>query len=270
MHSDPEKLKTYLDELVDQYERAAFISDDPISFPHAFDDPADQEVIGLFAAILAWGKRSILLNKLEDLLERMSYQPARFVTDFHVDRDTDKLSDFKHRTFQPHDAISLTLALQAVIKTFGSVEQLFHTFVSENDVTIESGIQGLSDTLSEIVPDTPVRLRKHLARPSTGSACKRLAMYTRWMVRSGPVDIGIWKSVLPNQLVLPLDVHTGRQARHLGLLSRKQDDWKAVLELTARCRAFSPNDPARYDLALFGLGAYEGREILQTESPMVR
>ena len=129
--------------------------------------------------------------------------------------------------------------------------------------TIELAIQQFSDTLLTLVPETPLRT-KHLARPSTGSACKRLAMYARWMTRPGPVDLGLWTNIGLHQLVLPLDVHTGRQARRLGLLTRTQDDWRAVQEVMVKLRTFSSEDPARYDFALFGLGAYEGKEIGST------
>ncbi|NNF57586.1 MAG: TIGR02757 family protein [Rhodothermaceae bacterium] len=256
----PPSLQATLDNLVARYERPAFIADDPIAFPHAFDDPRDQEVIGLFAALLAWGRRSIINSKLAELVERMDYRPYRFVRDFRPARDEARLAGFKHRTFQPADAFALTCALQATLYAYDSLEALFATHLPAGAPDIGPAIQGFSDTLLTITPEAPMRT-KHFARPSTGSACKRLAMYARWMVRSGPVDLGLWNSVSPAQLVLPLDVHTGRQARRLGLLTRRQDDWKAVHELTALCRAFCPDDPARYDFALFGVGAYGGERL---------
>ena len=195
----------------------------------------------------------------------MDYRPYRFVRDFHPSRDVARLAGFKHRTFQPADAFALTRALQAALHAYDSLEALFATHLPPDASDIGPAIQGFSDTLLTIMPETPLRA-KHLARPSTGSACKRLAMYARWMVRPGPVDLGLWNSVSPAQLVLPLDVHTGRQARRLGLLTRRQDDWKAVQELTARCRTFCPADPARYDFALFGVGVYEDRVIPADES----
>lgn len=255
------ELRAYLDKLVTRYEHPAFIADDPVAFPHAFDDPCDQEVIGLFAALLAWGRRPTILNKLAELTARMDFKPCAFVRGFDVERDAQRLASFKHRTFQPADAVALVKALQAVLHDYRTLEKLFAVSLPKNATDIRPAIQGFSDTLLSIVPGTPPRIQKHLSRPSTGSACKRLALYARWMVRPGPVDLGLWTSVSPAQLVLPLDIHTGRQARALGLLQRKQDDWKAVDELTENCRALCPDDPARYDFALFGLGAYEGREI---------
>ena len=244
--------------LVARYERPAFIEDDPISAVHAFEDPDDQEIIGLYAAILAWGRRSVILSKLAELVDRMDGRPARFVRTFTLARARD-LEGFKHRTFSSSDAIALTRSVRAVLEAHGTLGALFASGLRRGE-DIGPAIQTFSDTLLTIVPDAAMR-SKHLARPSTGSACKRLAMYARWMTRPGPVDLGLWTAVDPSQLVIPLDVHTGTQARRLGLLTRRYDDWRAVQELTDVCRALSPDDPARYDFALFGLGAYDGGEI---------
>lgn len=252
-----EELKAYLDSLVVRFEQPTFIADDPISIPHGFDDPRDQEVIGLYAALLAWGQRKTILNKMADLCERMQYRPYRFVRDFHPARDAEKLAGFKHRTFQPVDARWFTRNLGAALRQHDTVENLFATKLAEDEETIETAIQGFSEGLMAMSPETPRRLQKHLARPATGSACKRLNMYLRWMVRSGPVDLGIWTKIRPDQLVLPLDVHAGRQARALGMVARNQNDWRAALELTAHCCLLCPDDPARYDFAFFGVGAYD-------------
>ena len=260
----PHRLQAYLDALVARYERPAFIADDPIALPHAFDAPEDREVIGLFAALLAWGRRATIMNKLAELAERMDYRPYRFVRDFRPARDAARLDGFRHRTFQPADAVGLTLALQAALDAYGSLGRLFAAHLPPGAPHVGPAIQGFSETLLAIGPAAP--RAKHLARPSTGSACKRLAMYARWMVRPGPVDLGLWTDVSPALLVLPLDVHTSRQARRLGLLGRRQDDWRAVLELTGRLRAFAPDDPARYDFALFGLGAHGGEPLGERES----
>ena len=256
MPPDLARLKPELDRLAALYEDARFIEDDPVSVPHAFDDPADREVIGLFAAILAWGRRATILSKMGELAERLRLRPARFVLDFDPVRDGPRLDGFKHRTFTDGDARALVLALQAALREYGSLERIAAVHLTEEATHIGPAIQGLSDTLMTAVPGTPRRLQKHLARPDAGSAAKRLAMYVRWMVRPGPVDFGQWTAVRPDQLVLPLDVHTGRQARKLGLLHRRQDDWRAVRELTDACSLLDPADPCRYDYALFGLGAY--------------
>ena len=251
-------LRQYLDTLVDRYETTAFIDDDPISIPHAFDDPRDQEVIGLYAALLAWGRRDVMLRKLQELCERMDYAPFDFVRSFDKNRDADALDGFVHRTFQPTDAVWLTHNLSAALDRYDSVEGLVAAHLpGDADEPVEAGLQGLSTTLLTIHDDTPERLRKHLARPAAGSACKRLNMYLRWMVRDGPVDLGLWSCLNPSDLLLPLDVHAGRQVRALGLLERKSTDWKAVRRVTAVCRHLCPEDPARYDFAFYGVGAQD-------------
>lgn len=257
---DSAAFKPWLDALVDRYERPAFIDDDPIGVPRAFETPDDQETIGLFAALLAWGRRSVILSKLAELVDRMDGQPARFIDTFEVGRHGRQLEGFKHRTFQPHDAVALVCAVQAARRQYGSLGALFAQDLQPDTPDIELAIQTFSDTLLTLVPEAPLRT-KHLARPSTGSACKRLAMYARWMTRPGPVDLGLWTDVGPHQLVLPLDVHTGRQARRLGLLRRPQDDWRAVQEVMETLRTLCHEDPARYDFALFGLGVYDGADI---------
>ena len=257
----PAALRQRLDALAALYERPAFVGEDPVSIPHAFESPADREVAGLFAAVLAWGRRSVLLAKLAELVERMRYAPAAFVDGFSETRDAERLEGFKHRTFTPGDAVWLVRAVQAARAQHGSLERTLLAHLPPASPHVGPGIQGLSSTLLTIVPGTPERLRKHLARPGTGSACKRLAMYLRWMVRPGPVDFGLWRGVGAERLIVPLDVHTGRQARALGLLSRGTDDWRAALELTAACRTMDPADPCRYDYALFGLGAYGGEPM---------
>ncbi len=253
---DVRRTSAYLDRMVRHFERPAFIASDPISLPHGFEDPRDQEVIGLYAALLAWGRRETVLRKMLELCERMRFQPYRFVRDFDRERDGDRLRGFKHRTFQTIDAVWLTNNLGTLLRRHETVEALFARHLPSGHPDVGPALQGFSDSIMRAHPETPSRMQKHLARPETGSACKRLNMYLRWMVRPGPVDLGIWSDVAPHQLMLPLDVHSGRQARKLGLLDRSYDDWRACEELTETCRRLCPEDPARYDFAFFGLGIY--------------
>jgi uncharacterized protein (TIGR02757 family) len=248
-------MKAYLDNVVARYEKHEFIESDPICIPHGFEAPQDQEVIGFFAAILAWGRRDVLIRKLENLCERMDYHPFRFVFDFDVARHAAVLEGFGHRTFKTEDALNLVIRLQAILKSTGSIESVCAAALNEESAHIGPAIEALSTTLLSQPAEAPIRLRKHLARPSSGSACKRLCMYFRWMVRPGPVDLGIWDSIRPDQLILPLDVHSGRQGRAIGLLNRKSNDWIAALELTEACRKLDATDPCKYDYALFGTGA---------------
>ncbi len=250
---ETKSLNAYLDPLVKRYERIEFIEDDPISIPHAFDDPSDRELIGLFAAILAWGRRDIMLRKLAELCDRFGFRPYQFVRDFDTSRDGPKLSGFKHRTFNEQDLVGLVLALKDLLRS-ESLESLFARGLSSDD-PVRSGIESFSNTILDAVPGRPTRMRKHVARPSTGSACKRINMYLRWMVRPGPVDFGQWTCIEPRDLILPLDVHSGTQARAAGMLTRKSNDWRAAQELTEACRKLDPDDPCKYDFAFFGTGS---------------
>ena len=247
-------LKNYLESSVRRFENDAFIANDPIAIPHAYENRRDQEIIALYAALLAWGRRKTILKKMEELCKIMSYRPYQFVHNFQLDTDAEKLNSFVHRTFQSSDAIWLTNNISLILRKYGSLENAFNSFLTSDSDLLENAIEGFSNILFTIDPRTPLRLRKHLARPSSGSACKRFCMYLRWMIRTGSVDLGIWSCVSKSQLILPLDVHSSKQARALGMLNRNKNDWKAALELTKNCQFLSPEDPCRYDYAFFGLG----------------
>ena len=253
------ELKVRLDALAEKYQDPAYIKDDPIAIPWGFDLHLDREISGLLAALLAWGRRSTILDKLADLCQRMSFKPSHFVTSFDPEYAATQLAGFKHRTFNDQDAFWLLNNLSLLVKRHGSIESCF-AFHSGSGRQLERAIEGFSEELLTIDINSPSRLRKHVARPSTGSACKRLCMFARWMIRPGPFDFGLWRSFSPTALVLPLDVHSGTQARRIGLLNRKANDWRAALELTENCRSFDASDPCKYDFALFGAGVYGGLE----------
>ncbi len=252
----PDNLKSHLDALVERYEQPTFIATDPISIPHGFSDPADQEIIGFYSALIAWGQRKTILSNLENLCERMDFRPYHFVSRYAEDDGRGRLDGFVHRTFQPADAHWMTRLLSLTLRQFGSLNAAFGSFIRDSDQDVGPAIDGFSRLLPTLDENTPARLRKHLARPSAGSACKRFAMYLRWMVRHGPVDLGIWSGISPSQLVLPLDVHSRRAAERFGILKRKSNDWAAVQEMTTYCRLLCPEDPARYDYAFYGPGAF--------------
>ena len=264
---DPDSIsrfRSYLNPIVSKYESASFIQDDPISIPHAFDDPIDQEVIGLFSSMLAWGRRDVMLRKLEELCDRMSYRPAAFVHSYKSGRDRGRLEGFVHRTFNEGDLDGILVSLKKLLNG-GTVEQAFLSGMESSD-PVRSGIQSFSDRMLGGVPGQPARIRQHIPRPSRGSACKRMNLYLRWMVWLGPVYMGIWYIFVPSDLKLPLDVHSGTQARAIGLLERKSNDWKAVEDLTLNCMALDPADPCKYDFALFGAGSAGETLNLDTES----
>ena len=253
------ELKEFLEEKVLQFETPDFIPLDPISIPHMFSDKKDIEIAGFLAATIAWGKRSMILKNAHSLIERMDSSPYDFVMNFE-DSDAKAFEGFVHRTFQPEDVFCFMKALQRLIRQHGSIESIIASH------WISSGRpNNLKDSLSHFhseffdQPHAP-RSRKHVANPAKGSAAKRLNMYLRWMVRSSEkgVDLGIWKEIPTSILSIPLDVHTSNVGRQLGLLKRKQNDWKAVAEYDIKLREMDAKDPVKYDFALFSLGAVEG------------
>lgn len=253
--------KLLLDDLADRYNRPEFIAADPISLPHAFDDPRDREIIGFWTATLAWGQRKTILNKSLELVELMGGEPYRFVTEHHPD-DRARFRDWKHRTFNFEDTQYFLRWLQHYYREQESLETAFSRHLRPEDEDIEAALRGFHEDFFAL-PDAPQRTRKHVATPARKSRCKRLCMFLRWMVRQDDkgVDFGDWTKIAPAQLCLPLDVHVERVARDFGLLTRKQCDWLAVRELTANLRRFDAADPARYDFALFGLGVMKGAEL---------
>ena len=250
-------LKGFLDDAAGRFNTASFIAGDPISVPHRFTRLQDREIMGFWAATLAWGQRRTIIRSAERLAELMDQAPHDFIL-HHVERDRERFLPFKHRTFQATDTLWFLEYLQQFYRRNNSLETAFARHLGASDATVENGLIGFHrDFFAH--PDAPDRTRKHVATPERGSTCKRLNMFLRWMVRrdTAGVDFGAWALIKPAQLLIPLDVHVERVARHLGLLHRPQTDWKAVLELTDNLRAFDPDDPVKYDFALFGLGVLE-------------
>ncbi len=238
------------------YNTPEFVATDPVSIPHGYTRKEDREVAGFLAATLAWGQRVTILRNCQKLLQPMDGAPYEFV--LHASTaELRPFHSFVHRTFNGQDAVCFLLALRHVYRHHGGLEQIFSPL--PNDVP-DSGshITRARNRFFEIAH--PARSEKHFANPARGSAAKRINMFLRWMVRHDEqgVDFGLWKNFPTHQLICPLDVHSGRVARKLGLLSRKQDDWTAAVELTQNLRRIDPIDPVRFDIALFGLGVFEG------------
>lgn len=251
-------LKYFLDEKVALYNRFDFIELDPISIPHQYKKKQDIEISGFFAATLAWGQRVTVINKCKELLLMMDNAPHDFLMN-HSLRDLKAFEKFKHRTFNATDVLYFVESLSQYYKKQNSLED---AFLASSDTTsgfpIEEGLMHFHETFFSL-PDYPKRTLKHVSTPARKSACKRLNMYLRWMVRHDErgVDFGIWKKLSPSQLICPCDVHVERVARKLKLIKRKQLDWETALELTANLRSLDPLDPVKYDFALFGLGIIE-------------
>jgi len=255
------ELKSLLDHAVLRYNTPAFIAADPISLPHAFTLLQDREIIGFWAATLAWGQRKTIINNALRLVELMDGAPYDFIKN-HTEEDRARFLDFKHRTFQATDTLWFLEFLQQHYRHHHSLETAFSRHLTPNDPTVERALAGFHQDFFAH-PDAPQRTRKHVATPERGSTCKRLNMFLRWMVRRDEqgVDFGHWTTLRPAQLLIPLDVHVERVARRLGLLERTQTDWRAVLELTDRLREFDADDPVKYDFALFGIGVLEKGEM---------
>lgn len=251
------QIKDFLDEKVIQYNQPGFITLDPISIPHRFSKKQDIEISGFFAAILAWGQRKTIINKCLELFSFMDNAPHDFLLQ-HQEEDLKSLLNFKHRTFNEVDTLYFIHFLSWYYRQFDSLEDAFLIGQTGMRDSMESILTRFHEYFFSL-PDAPSRTKKHIATPARKAACKRINMYLRWMVRDDAkgVDFGLWKKIHPSQLICPCDLHVDRVARKLGLITRKQTDWQTALELTDRLREFDPEDPVKYDFALFGLGVEE-------------
>ncbi|EAZ79203.1 TIGR02757 family protein [Algoriphagus machipongonensis] len=251
------QLKDFLDQKVLEYNQPGFISHDPISIPHRFSKKQDIEIAGFFAAILAWGQRKTIINKCIELFQMMDNAPHEFLL-HHSDNDLKPLVNFKHRTFNDIDTLYFVHFLSWFYKKHESLEEAFLLGWNSEINAMESMLISFHEYFFHL-PDAPHRTRKHIANPARKAACKRINMFLRWMVRKDNkgVDFGIWDRIQPSQLICPCDLHVDRVGRKLGLITRKQTDWLTALELTQKLREFDPNDPVKYDFALFGLGVEE-------------
>lgn len=248
-------LKDFLDSKVEQYNNPKFIESDPIQIPHQFNKNEDIEIAGFLTATIAWGNRKSIINNAKRLMELLDNSPHDFVVN-HQQIDLEKLLPFVHRTFNGDDCIQFIKSLQHIYKNYNGLESVFAE--SAEKYSMQTSISKFKNIFFEI--DHLKRTQKHVSDPLKNSAAKRINMFLRWMVRNdnAGVDFGIWKSMTPSQLSCPLDVHSGNVARKLGLLKRKQNDAKALNELDKSLRKLDPNDPVKYDFALFGLGVFEG------------
>jgi len=249
---DIAEIRELLERKSAEYNTPLFIETDPVSVPHLFRKQEDREIAGFFAATLAWGQRKTIINNALKLMLWMDYSPHDFILN-HSRNDLAYFQHFVHRTFNGSDCVFFITALRALYKEFGTMEAAFTPEQAENNQYIKYAISAFRKRFLQI--SHPVRSEKHLADPFANAAAKRLNMFLRWMVRKDDsgVDFGIWKSFSPARLMIPLDLHTGKTARQLGLLHRHQNDWKAVEELTTLLRSFDPLDPVKYDYALFGM-----------------
>jgi uncharacterized protein (TIGR02757 family) len=245
------ELKSFLDEKVEQYNTLDFIESDPVQIPHLFSQKEDIEIAGFLSATIAWGNRKMIIKNSHKM---MGNAPYDFVMS-HSENDLERLETFVHRTFNGQDFASFIRSLKNIYKNHDGLESVYAK--NQELKTMQNSISEFKKIFFEIPHQ--FRTQKHISDPQNNSAAKRINMYLRWMVRqdSKGVDLGIWKSISPASLSCPLDVHSGNVARKLGLLTRKQNDGKALAELDLQLREFDPIDPVKYDFALFGLGIFE-------------
>lgn len=248
------ELKEFLDSKYEQYNQKKFIESDPIQVPHNFTSKEDIEISSFLTATIAWGQRKTIIKNSFKMMDLLDNSPYDYIIN-STEKEIDKLN-IKHRTFNEIDFRYFIKKLKYIYKDYGNLENLFFENIEGN--TMHKSIHNFKSLFFK--NNYPLRTTKHISDPFKGSACKRVNMFLRWMVRkdSNGVDFGIWNKISPSHLSCPLDVHSGRVARKLGILNRTQNDHKAVIELDNKLRIFDSNDPVKYDFSLFGLGVFEG------------
>lgn len=248
------ELKSFLDEKVELYNRPNFIESDPIQIPHRYTLKEDKEIAGFLAATIAWGNRKIIIQNSIKMMDLLGNSPYDFILN-HNENDLENLEKFVHRTFNGQDFTYYIKSLKNIYLNHGGLENIF-TKHQESD-SLQCAITEFKKIFFEL--DHSIRTEKHVSDPSKNSSSKRINMWLRWNCRqdSKGVDLGIWKNISPAKLSCPLDVHSGNVARKLGLLTRTQNDGKALAELDSNLRLLDPKDPVKYDFALFGLGVFE-------------
>lgn len=245
-------LKNLLDKKAEQFNNVSFIENDPICIPHRFTKKQDIEIAGFFASILAWGNRKSIINSCNRLMNIMDNNPYDFIIN-HTDFDLKNMEKFVHRTFNSTDLLFFIEAFKIIYKKYNSLEPLFIS--TNNEKNVKTGLINFHNYCFEL-DFAPQRSKKHISTPARKSACKRLNMFLRWMVRkdNNGVDFGIWDKIKPSQLICPLDVHVIRNANNLKLINSDKGNWENAENLTNALKLFDKNDPVKYDFALFGMG----------------
>ena len=252
VNGQSKELKDLLEHKFNLYNTTNFIIEDPISIPHAYNQKEDIEIISFLISIISWGNRKSIIKSGNKLREILGSSPIDFIMRFK-EKDLKKIN-FVHRTFNKFDLIYFLKSLKNIYKNHDGLENVFSKNL--NDEFMYNNISNFRKIFFSLNHEK--RMEKHISNPKKNSACKRINMFLRWMVRNdGVVDFGIWKKIKPSMLSCPLDVHTANIGRKLNLISRKQNDLKTVLELDQKLRLFDKNDPVKYDYALFGMGVYE-------------
>lgn len=249
------ELKSFLDEKFEQYNTTKFIPTDPIQIPHLYTSKKDIEISAFLTSIISWGNRKVIINNAKKMMNLLDNSPHDFILN-HSEKDLNSINSFVHRTFNSNDLVYFIKSLKHIYHEYGGLESIFSDNCINNST--QNSIHVFKNKFFELPHQK--RCTKHIADPYKGSSAKRINMFLRWMVRrdNNGVDFGIWNNIPKSVLSCPLDIHSGNVARKLGILSRKQNDHKAVLELDINLRKLDKIDPVKYDFALFGLGIFEG------------
>jgi len=253
----PQLTKKYLAELVETYEIPDFIKDDPVQFPHNHTRQEDIEVSALISTCFAYGSRPKIIETLKYIHSHFNGSPAEFAKNFDIDRDAELFKGFIYRYNQERDLVQLIYVIGQTLKDYGTLEKAFLKGYNPKDKNIKQSLTNFVNLLRSYLPCTEERCKglfHLLPNPEGGSACKRLNLFLKWMVRKKPVDLNLWKSIPANKLIIPLDTHVARISRKWELTSRKTDDWKTAEEITENLKKFDASDPVKYDFAIFGLG----------------
>jgi uncharacterized protein (TIGR02757 family) len=252
-------LSGLLSRLYERYNRRPCVAQDPLRYVYEYDCPGDREVVGLVAALLAYGRLQQILDSVADALGRLGPEPQRFLLQASEQKLRHASGGFAHRFAHGHQFCCFLRAVQRVLQRYGTLQSCFRAHDRPRERTVLPGLTGLAQELRRAGGS----LEHLVADPAKGSACKRWHLYLRWMVRSDEVDAGLWEGVSPARLVVPLDAHMWRLCRVLGLTDRKTCDLKAAVEVTESFRRFAPADPVRYDFALMHASA-EGDPALRS------
>jgi len=250
-----DELRDFLEQKYRLYANESFIESDPIQVPKLFTLQEDIEISAFLTATISWGNRTAIIKSAKWLMELLEQSPYDFVINAS-DKEIDRISHFYYRTFQPVDCVYFIKSLKNIYKNHNGLYQAFYNPYSTNK-SIEEALIAFRKLFFSLPHET--RTEKHLANIEKQASAKRVNMFLRWLVRTNAekVDFGIWDKISPADLLIPLDVHVGNVARKLGMIDRKQNDKKSVIELTNFLKTLSPTDPVKYDFALFGLGIFE-------------
>ena len=246
------KLKQILDELVLKYETPDFIKNDPVGFLHKYQTKQDIEIAGIISSALAYGKREAFIEKLKYIHALLGENPLDFCLNFDKKNCEKYFQNFKYRFNTGADIVFLLEKLHYFYTNNSSIDKFVETNIISNQEKAKQAVAIIASLLCEnIYSKSYCYLFPH---PKANSACKRLNLFLKWMVRKSCVDRGIWQSLKPRDLIIPLDVHVAKISRNLKLTTRKSNDWQTAEEITAKLREFDPLDPVKYDFALFDIG----------------